>query len=63
MFRGQGFQYSTVGVQSTTRPVKPHAILLRRRRQKLVPAISPSLVLVIGVAIAGVMAIFLGMSG
>lgn len=62
MFRGQGFQYSTVRVQST-RPVKPHAILLRRRRQKLVPAISPSLVLVIGVAIAGVMAIFLGMSG
>jgi hypothetical protein len=33
------------------------------RRQKLVPAISPGLVLVIGVAIAGVMAIVLGMSG
>ena len=31
MFRGQGFQYSTVRVQSTTRPVKPHAIVTAQK--------------------------------
>lgn len=63
MFRGHGFQYSTVGVQSNVKPTKPDAILLRRRQQKLFPAISTSLVLAIGVAIAGIGVMAIGILG
>jgi hypothetical protein len=63
MFRGQGFQYSTVKVQSNTKPAKPDAIVLRRRTPKLFPTISPSLVLVIGVAVAGIAVRALGLLG
>jgi hypothetical protein len=61
MFRGQGFQYSAVRVQSNAKSSKRDAILLRRR--KLFPKIYPSLVLAIGVAVAGIAAILLGMLG
>jgi hypothetical protein len=61
MFRGRRFLYLTVRVQSTARPSKPNAILLRRR--KMFPAISPSLVLVAGVIIAGIAVMTIGLLG
>lgn len=63
MFRGQGFQYSTVRVQLDASRKPKDAILLRRRKQKAFPTISPSLVLVIGATVAGIAVMTIGLLG
>ncbi len=65
MFRGRGFQYSTVRVQAdvSLKPSKQIPVLLRGRKQRLLAAMYPSLVLAIGVAAAGIAVMTLGMLG
>jgi len=63
MFRDQGFQYSTVRIQSDASRKPKDAILLRRRKQRVFPAISPGLVLVIGVTVAGIAVMTIGLLG
>lgn len=65
MFRGRGFQYSTVRVQTNVslKTPKQMPVLLRGRKERLLPAIYPSIVLALGVAAAGIAVIALGMLG